>query len=266
MNAATSYHGDHDRRQGFTLIELLVVIAIIAILAAILFPVFARARENARRASCMSNLKQIGLGFIQYAQDYDERLPTNQANTTQPNGPVGSASSVPKTFTWDEEIFPYVKSTQIFTCPSAVGPPPPAKQYNQDPYANSLGQWTGNPNRDYGMNCNLLPSNGNQTGRQTVSGFLALSAIPNTAEIFLVGESRRSNMGGYYASFIYANASQAGRINYANDDKGSAAAGEGKVHLEGANWLYVDGHVKWLKPDAIAGPWASPKMAPWIPG
>src|SRR5471030_86040 len=62
-------------RRGFTLIELLVVIAIIAILASILFPVFARARENARRASCMSNLKQLGLGYLQYAQDYDESFP-----------------------------------------------------------------------------------------------------------------------------------------------------------------------------------------------
>ena len=67
-----------NRRIAFTLIELLVVIAIIAILAAILFPVFARARENARRAGCQSNLKQIALGFLQYAQDYDERLPNVQ--------------------------------------------------------------------------------------------------------------------------------------------------------------------------------------------
>src|SRR5690349_4775228 len=68
-------------RSGFTLIELLVVIAIIALLAAILFPVFARARENARRASCQSNLKQIGLGIMQYTQDYDDRLPVGEIYT-----------------------------------------------------------------------------------------------------------------------------------------------------------------------------------------
>src|SRR4028119_1569135 len=69
----------HQRVRAFTLIELLVVIAIIAILAAILFPVFARARENARRASCQSNMKQIGLGFMQYSQDYDEKMPMGRS-------------------------------------------------------------------------------------------------------------------------------------------------------------------------------------------
>ncbi|BCM92029.1 hypothetical protein IAD21_03908 [Abditibacteriota bacterium] len=97
--------------RGFTLIELLVVIAIIAILAAILFPVFARARENARRASCQSNLKQIGLGLIQYAQDYDETLPAWYS------GPSNISNST-TSYKWNDAIYPYVKSEQIFTCPS----------------------------------------------------------------------------------------------------------------------------------------------------
>ncbi len=92
---------------GFTLIELLVVIAIIAILASILFPVFARARENARRSSCQSNLKQIGLGITQYTQDYDEMMVPVVTGTT-------TATSTP----WQTLIQPYVKSTQLFACPS----------------------------------------------------------------------------------------------------------------------------------------------------
>lgn len=98
------------RKSAFTLIELLVVIAIIAILAAILFPVFGRARENARRTSCLSNTKQIGLGIMQYAQDYDDRLPMRRWNIT--NGDV---------YSWRRTIYPYVKSTQVFNCPSNRG-------------------------------------------------------------------------------------------------------------------------------------------------
>src|SRR5690606_25468617 len=95
-------------KTAFTLIELLVVIAIIAILASILFPVFARARENARRASCMSNMKQIGLGIMMYAQDHDNRL-------MQYNGGNRRGGETPY---YHEAIQPYLKSYQIFRCPS----------------------------------------------------------------------------------------------------------------------------------------------------
>jgi prepilin-type N-terminal cleavage/methylation domain-containing protein/prepilin-type processing-associated H-X9-DG protein len=91
--------------RGFTLIELLVVIAIIAILAAILFPVFARARENARRASCQSNLIQIGLALIMYTQDYDEK-----------------AYGAPSYSWWTDPYLPYINNDQILQCPSSTGP------------------------------------------------------------------------------------------------------------------------------------------------
>ena len=95
-------------RSAFTLIELLVVIAIIAILAAILFPVFAKAREKARQASCMSNEKQIGLGILQYVQDYDELYPSG--------GPGAVAAGVPGAG-WAGAISAYVKAPQLFKCP-----------------------------------------------------------------------------------------------------------------------------------------------------
>jgi prepilin-type N-terminal cleavage/methylation domain-containing protein/prepilin-type processing-associated H-X9-DG protein len=101
------------RRPGFTLIELLVVIAIISLLAAILFPVFSRARENAKRASCLSNLRQITLGVAQYTQDYDERLPILLSTTTPPG-------LIP----WFHKLQPYVKSSSVFRCPSDQNPMP----------------------------------------------------------------------------------------------------------------------------------------------
>src|SRR5688500_4031683 len=103
-------------RRGFTLIELLVVIAIIAILAAILFPVFARARENARRSACQSNLKQIGLGLMQYLQDYDERSPGIWAGN-QGYDPSDNTPGQQK-WKWMDATYPYVKSEQIYDCPS----------------------------------------------------------------------------------------------------------------------------------------------------
>src|SRR6266853_1824422 len=104
------------RRYGFTLIELLVVIAIIAILAAILFPVFAQARAKARQASCTSNVKQLSLGFMMYVQDYDETFPYWNWGDS-----FGSGSRTPNHFEsfWINAIYPYVKNGQVFACPSS---------------------------------------------------------------------------------------------------------------------------------------------------
>jgi prepilin-type N-terminal cleavage/methylation domain-containing protein len=119
------------KNRGFTLIELLVVIAIIAILAAILFPVFARARENARRASCQSNLKQIGLGLLQYTQDYDETLP-----------PAGHFNTSPQIWVW-MDLDPYIKSQQLWKCPSNTG---------------GSTTWTANNYTHYVSNYGMLPA------------------------------------------------------------------------------------------------------------
>jgi prepilin-type N-terminal cleavage/methylation domain-containing protein len=127
------------RNQGFTLIELLVVIAIIAILAAILFPVFARAREAARKATCLSNLKQIALAAIMYAQDYDEVLPTAAATgyhaTAHPIVPVSPQMTVAEALAaglgskdfWalPDLLRPYVKSIDLFQCPTLIRRYPP---------------------------------------------------------------------------------------------------------------------------------------------
>jgi prepilin-type N-terminal cleavage/methylation domain-containing protein len=103
------------RRSAFTLIEILVVVAIIGILAAILFPVFGRARENARRAACQSNLKQIGLGIAQYSQDYDEAMPYGYLYYTQVPAPNDLRM-------WDDLVQPYLKSYQVLVCPSHSNP------------------------------------------------------------------------------------------------------------------------------------------------
>lgn len=133
-------------RSGFTLIELLVVIAIIAILAAILFPVFAQAREKARAISCTSNMKQLALGILMYVQDNDETFPTgSEENDSAPNTLYGFVIGA----TWPVKVSPYIKSTAVFRCPDDPSQQPP------DPFG-PLG-----PRISYAANGYMFPTNGN---------------------------------------------------------------------------------------------------------
>ena len=231
-------------RQGFTLIELLVVIAIIAILAAILFPVFGRARENARRSSCQSNLKQIGLGVIQYRQDYDEFFPLASRPTANPF------------FGWADTIQPYLKSTQIYQCPSEPNGPSdlpnaaaatPVVGYT-DYWYNAILSWNGN-----GANATPFATPVYGTGLNEAALLFASSTIlagDGSTNGANPGSARyRSNGCGN----VVSNATDA--PGFANCPAGTRFANIGGLggagvqvrHLGGINLAFTDGHVKWYK-------------------
>lgn len=197
------------------MIELLVVIAIIAILAAILFPAFARARENARKASCSSNLKQIGLGIMQYTQDYDEKLPARTFPSSDPT----------KFQSWRVLIQPYTKSVQLFACPSNTG--------NTKIANDSFGF---NIPISYSINGN--PANGDLGGTPPTDYNVgqSLSAISSSAQVLIVGETSENWL------FPEMNANGA-----MTDDMF-------RGHLGQCNFLFVDGHVKAMKPLATGTP------------
>jgi prepilin-type N-terminal cleavage/methylation domain-containing protein/prepilin-type processing-associated H-X9-DG protein len=234
-----SSEGEEMKKKGFTLIELLVVIAIIAILAAIPFPVFARARENARRSSCQSNLKQLALGFAQYVQDYDERFPMWRASGCGTNSDCGWAIST-QFGSIAPPIFPYTKSLQILQCPSEPTLAP--SNVNQ---SSALGF------TDYVYNSNI-GSDGNRVGacpsdNTTGTGGRHLNEFDAAAVTILLADGQPQTAD----SFSNGGAScgtTAGTLDLAvSHARWNTTREEVTRHLEGANYAFADGHVKWYK-------------------
>ena len=217
--------------------ELLVVIAIIAILAAILFPAFARARENARRSSCQSNLKQVGLGLLQYVQDYDENMPRSAY------GPVGAPSDAVN-YKWMDAIYPYVKSEQIFNCPS-------------DALSPNYKFRDGTNYGSYGQNGAYRDAGDAQTPPRSAQYLVNLAQISSPAETVWATDTNNANgsqatnggsSGGSYG-FTWASIAQGPAIVTVNSGaRQLTTAGEGggvaERHLQTANALFCDGHVK----------------------
>jgi prepilin-type N-terminal cleavage/methylation domain-containing protein len=218
------------RTRGFTLIELLVVIAIIAILAAILFPVFARARESARKTACLSNEKQLGLGFMMYAQDYDENLlgcnfnaPTNNRPWLEWPGTPGNGWMAG----FYTPIQPYVKNTQLLQCPSQ----------------GEFGRWYDAGGISYMYNEFMYNSS---------NGFNKLAALGNATE----GIAKVSLIVEGYSSGIYNDWDNGGpapndkdgmsRLRYLNYTNGLYT----QPH-DGPNIIYADGHAKFMPQKAI---------------
>jgi len=231
-------------RGGFTLIELLVVIAIIAILAAILFPVFSRAREKARQSSCGSNLRQIQLAIAQYTQDYDERHPSTWFTAN------GQWNDWPGGYQWQEAVLPYVKNQQLFVCPSAsnlvyVPDPTPDQADNPWPFTNyPRGGYAGNEAYWDGFCAQGIPAN-------HPFGFRSLAAIAEPAGTFMIWDALpvgETPISGNFGEG-WANGGDQPQTYDSNANPPRLVSPNRQViagrHTEGANFGYVDGHMKW---------------------
>jgi prepilin-type N-terminal cleavage/methylation domain-containing protein/prepilin-type processing-associated H-X9-DG protein len=214
-------------RRGFTLIELLVVIAIIAILAAILFPVFAKAREKARQTSCLSNLKQLTLGALQYSQDYDEKQVSYRVASTSPGCQLN----------WWNQITPYTKSDQILVCPSRK-------------------EWA----CGYGIN-------GSHVGPCGATVSLGAIQQPSQALYFadMARDSTRPCGGSLPRDNVESADIRLGYCpNCAGcaDEMGNGT-GITNRHNEGVNASFVDGHAKWYKQSTLMAPATSAATDLW---
>jgi len=212
-------------RKGFTLIELLVVIAIISILAAILFPVFARAREKARQSNCLSNIKQLDLAMLMYAQDYDELIPYDDLDYNQ-DGNENAGDG-----TWRGMLRPYCKNTQLYFCPSK-------KMSGTSVFD---GSWD-----DFGMTAGYAMNvahweDGPAAGHTAPYG-KALGQVEDTAACIIFFESDSSHSIGPSTADLWV----------PSDDWA-------KRHNDGANYAFVDGHAKWLKPNQL-----EPSSGDWL--
>lgn len=210
--------------RGFTLIELLVVIAIIAILAAILFPVFAKAREKARQTVCLSNMKQIGLGLMMYTEDYDETYPPYGNNNgvyhfVDAAAGIGTTPAGTVIPNFLGSLTPYTKNWQIYACPD-------------------LAPYKGDP-----------PYKDNSTGYYGNSVVMSrtMAVIPNPSEIVYIQEGGDLRSTAYYRP-NQQGVSASGALEYLNwHSRGYYGPNEvyDVVHNGGGNLCYVDGHAKW---------------------
>jgi len=219
-------------RKAFTLIELLVVIAIIAILAAILFPVFAKVREKARQTSCLSNEKQIGLGFTQYIEDYDETFPPMNTSNGQ------------NTSNWAGEIYPYIKSVNVFMCPDN----PDSKAPVTTIFSNGLPQ--GTPQLDgapqipgsYGYNYQLANTwncVSENFSPASFNGADKLAFINTPSGKIMMGEATGNQEGLGYPDWGAPPNPGGWNQLYAG-------------HTDMTNYLFIDGHCKSLRPTQTA--------------
>jgi prepilin-type N-terminal cleavage/methylation domain-containing protein/prepilin-type processing-associated H-X9-DG protein len=228
------------RNAGFTLIELLVVIAIIAILAAILFPVFARARENARKAVCMSNLKQIGLGLMMYVQDYDETYPVSYF----------AGASAGK-LTWYDVINPYIKNDQVFVCPTAGKI---ESTDASDPSSGGYGFNIGGTHTGGGVGNGFgYRSQANYWFTPSGTGPLKLAGVDEPSNTFIICDP--ASNGYVHNGWIAVGYSNSGYIPVLHGGRVGPFTGTASTPpLEGGgNYIFADGHVKYIQASRAYG-------------